>query len=107
MQDIKPKPASTQEIPATTDSSGGESNNHTRTQGVSDGAAGLWTRLIYWRVKRRLGQVPRSARVRALDPKLLRLTEAMSRHTAAPRDVCPKLKELVQLKVAVMVGCPF
>jgi len=48
-----------------------------------------------------------SARIRANDPKLLALAELMSRYMSAPGTLAPKLKELVQLKVAAMVGCPF
>jgi hypothetical protein len=31
----------------------------------------------------------------------------MNRYAATPGVVSPKLKELAQLKVAMMVGCPF
>jgi alkylhydroperoxidase family enzyme len=58
-------------------------------------------------VKRRLGRVPASARIQARDPKLLELASRMSMHIARPGTVAPKLNELVQLKVAAMVGCPF
>ncbi len=67
---------------------------------------GVFTKLIFWRTKRRFGHVPLSTRIRANDPKLLALAELMSRYTSARGTVPPKLKELVQLKVAAMVGCP-
>jgi hypothetical protein len=78
-----------------------------RARGVQDDEAGLRVKLIFWFVKRRLGRIPLSARIRARDAKLLELSERMSVHTAASGIVAPKLKELAQLKVAVMVGCPF
>ena len=78
-----------------------------RTEGVRDHEAGLFTKLIFWRTKLRYGHVLLSTRVRANDPKLLALAELMSRHTSAPGAHAPKLKELVQIKVAAMVGCPF
>lgn len=78
-----------------------------RTKGVQDHEAGLRVRWIYRQVKRRLGHVPLSARIRARDPKLLELAEKMSAHNAGPGLVSAKLKELAQLKVAAMVGCPF
>ena len=78
-----------------------------RTTGVQDHEAGLRVRWIFRLVKRRLGHVPLSARIRARDPKLLELAENMSAHDARPGLVSPKLKELAQLKVAAMVGCPF
>ena len=77
-----------------------------RTNGIQDHEAGLFTKLIFWRTKRRYGHVLLSTRIRANDPKLLALAELMSRYTSARGTVPPKLKELVQLKVAAMVGCP-
>jgi hypothetical protein len=77
-----------------------------RTKGVQDHEAGFFTRLIFWLAKRRLGHVPLSTRIRANDPKLLALAELMGSYTSARATVSPKLKELVQLKVAAMVGCP-
>jgi hypothetical protein len=81
--------------------------NPSRATGVQDQSAGIWMKLVFWRVKRRYGHVPLATRIRALDPKLLALSERMNRYTLAAGIVSPKLKELVQLKVAVMVGCPF
>jgi hypothetical protein len=78
-----------------------------RATGVQEGEAGLRTRFIYWLVKRRLGRVPLGVRIRARDPKLLELTSKMDLHTASPGSVPLKLKELAQIKVAAMVGCPF
>ena len=77
-----------------------------RTKGVQDHEAGFLAKLIFWRAKRRYGHVPLSTRIRAIDSTLLALAELMSRHTAAPGAVPSKLNGLVQLKVAVMVGCP-
>src|SRR5438105_15876555 len=88
--------------------SGIEGNtNSARTKGVQDHEAGLWTKLIFCRAKRRYGHVTLSTRIRAHIPKLPRLAERMSLYTIAPGTASPKLKELVQLKVAAMVGCPF
>src|SRR5260370_3851232 len=75
--------------------------------GIQDHEAGLWTNLIFWRVKRRFGHVPLSTRIRARDPKLLQLAELMNKYMAARGKISAKLKELVQLKVATIVGCPF
>lgn len=77
-----------------------------RTKGVGDREAGLFTKFIFWRTKRRYGHVLLSTRIRANDPTLLVLAELMSRYTSSPGALSPKLKELVQLKVAAMVGCP-
>ncbi len=47
-----------------------------------------------------------SARIQARDPKLLEAAARMSMHIARPGAVSLKLKELAQVKVAAMVGCP-
>jgi hypothetical protein len=77
-----------------------------RTTGVRDHEAGVFTKLIFWRAKCRYGHVPLSTRIRAKDSKLLALAELMSRYTSARGILPPKLKELPQLKVAMLVGCP-
>ncbi|HLG98463.1 MAG TPA: hypothetical protein VKX49_19250 [Bryobacteraceae bacterium] len=78
-----------------------------RAQGVSDQEAGLKTRLIFWFVKRKLKRLPLGVRIRAHDPKLLELSGRMDMHVAASQTVPAILKELAQIKVAAMVGCPF
>lgn len=78
----------------------------TRAIGVSDREAGLRTRIIYWLVKRRGGRVHLGNRLRAHDPKLLELAFRMDVHTASAGTVPLVLKELAQIKVAVVVGCP-
>lgn len=88
------------------DSAADISEDVVRTKGVQDHEAGFFTRLVFWRTKRRYGHVLLSTRIRANDPKLLALAELMGRYTSSPGTVPPKLKELVQLKVAAMVGCP-
>jgi hypothetical protein len=79
----------------------------TRATGVSDREAGLRTRFIYWLMKRRLGRISLGARTRERDPKLLELAARMDNHTAVSSTMPADLKELAQIKVAVMVGCPF
>ena len=78
-----------------------------RSQGVPDDKAGLLTRILFWFAKRALGHVPLGMRVRALDPKYLRRAARMDLYSAARGTVPVRLKELAQLKVALMVGCPF
>ncbi|HYL35034.1 MAG TPA: hypothetical protein VEV17_03875 [Bryobacteraceae bacterium] len=78
-----------------------------RATGVQDREAGLRTRFIYWLIKRRLGRVPLGTRIRARDPKLLELAGRMDLHVASAGVVSPQLKELAQIKVAMLVGCPF
>lgn len=78
-----------------------------RFSGVQDREARLGTRFVFWMAKRWLHRVPRGMRVRALDPKLLRASVKMDFYGASQRLVPVQLKELAQLKVAMMVGCPF
>ena len=78
-----------------------------RSQGVQDNEAGLITRIIFWLAKRRLGRVPLAMRVRARDPKLFRNIVRMDLCATSPGTIPMRLKELAQLKVAMMVGCPF
>ena len=78
-----------------------------RDEGISDREAGLKTWFIFRLIKQRLGLVPVGARVRARDPKLLELAARMDGYTASPGTVPMNLKELAQMKVAVLVGCPF
>ena len=86
--------------------SGTDTREDVRTRGVQNREAGLFTKFIFWRTKRKYGHVLLSTRIRANDPKLLALAELMGRYTSARGIVSPKLKQLVQLKVAAMVGCP-
>jgi hypothetical protein len=78
-----------------------------RSEGVQDNEAGLITRIIFRLAKRRLGCVPLGMRVRARDPKLFRHIVRMDLYNASQGAVPMRLKELAQLKVAMMVGCPF
>jgi hypothetical protein len=78
-----------------------------RSQGVQDNEAGLITRIIFWLAKRRIGRVPLGMRVRARDPKLFRNIVRMDLYGASQGAIPMRLKELAQLKVAMMVGCPF
>jgi hypothetical protein len=81
--------------------------SHARAEGIQDREAGPRIKLIFRRAKQKYGHVPLPTRLRARDPKLLELSEQMSRYTVAPGTVAPVLKELVQLKVATLVGCGF
>ena len=78
-----------------------------RSEGVQDNEAGLLTRLLFWFAKRALGRIPRGMRIRAFDPKYLRRAVRMDLYAASQGSVSMRLKELAQLKGALMVGCPF
>jgi hypothetical protein len=78
-----------------------------RSLGVQDKQATLGTRIIFWFAKRHLRRIPAGMRIRALDPKLLRASLKMDMYAASERLLSMTIKELVQLKVAMLVGCPF
>jgi hypothetical protein len=77
-----------------------------RATGVRDREAAPATRVVLAKVKRKLGRVSAGMRVRALDPKFLRASVEMDFYGASKGKVPGTLRELAQLKVAVMVGCP-
>lgn len=76
-----------------------------RSEGVQN--PGLAARIIFFFAKRRLRRVPLGLRIRAFDPKYLRRALRLDLYCAEPGTVPMHLKELAQLKVALMVGCPF
>lgn len=76
-----------------------------RSEGVQN--PGLITRILFFFAKRALGHVPLGMRIRAFDPKYLRHAVRLDLYGAARGTVPLHLKELAQLKVAMMVGCPF
>jgi hypothetical protein len=78
-----------------------------RSQGVQDHQAGILTRIIFWMAKRRLGLVPLGARIRAFDPKYMRNALRLDVYGIAKGTISLHFKEIAQLKVALMVGCPF
>ncbi len=78
-----------------------------RMSGVEPKQAPWHVRLIYWAVKRRLGQVSESMKILAHDPRLLRQWTRMTRYSEAKGELLPRLRRLAMLKTAMMVGCPF
>jgi hypothetical protein len=76
-----------------------------RCEGVQN--PGLRARALFLFAKRALVRIPRGMRIRAFDSKYLRLATRMDIYNAARGTVPMHLKELAQLKVALMVGCPF
>jgi hypothetical protein len=78
-----------------------------RSQGVQDNQASLLTRFIFWLAKRRIHRIPLGLRIRAFDPKFLRNAARMDMYGASKGLVSMHLKELAQLKTALMIGCPF
>jgi hypothetical protein len=78
-----------------------------RAAGVSGSEAGWIAKLIYWALKRRIGRVSRSKMLAAHHTGTLQASTWMDAVCASARTVPGQLKELVQLEVATLVGCPF
>jgi len=76
-----------------------------RSQGVQDHQASLLTQFIFWLAKRRVGRIHLGLRIRAFDPKFLRNSSLMDMYSRSKGSVSLHLKELAQLKTAIMIGC--
>jgi len=82
-------------------------------KGVEPAEAGWVTRLVYWFVRRKFGQLTGQARlvepvkVAAHHPRLLRAMGQMEGGVAGARSVPAGLKRLASLHAAMLVGCPF
>jgi hypothetical protein len=78
-----------------------------RVKGIGDSEAGLLTKLVYSALRRAIGLVPKSKRLAAYHTPTLLASSWMDAVNGGARDVPVTLKELAQLKVAMMAGCPF
>jgi len=78
-----------------------------RVRGISEKEANWITKQVYGVLKKRIGRIPRSKTLAAHHTPTLLASSWMDAVCASARTVSPLLKELAQLKVAAMVGCPF
>jgi len=78
-----------------------------RIAGVEPGNGGLFVRLAYWMTKRKVGRVIAPIKIVAHHPRLLRALAHMELGQEAATTVPSKLKLLAQVKVAILIGCPF
>jgi len=78
-----------------------------RIRGVEANEAGLFTRLLYWMTRRKVGRVIVPFKVTAHQPRLLFAVGGMEMGQQALRTVDAKLKVLAEIKAATLVGCPF
>jgi 4-carboxymuconolactone decarboxylase len=82
-------------------------------KGVEPAEAGWFTRLVYWFVRRKFGQLTGQSRlvepvkIAAHHPRLLRAMGQMESGLEAARSVPAELKALASLRAATLVGCPF
>ena len=84
-----------------------------RMQGVEPSEAGWFTRLTYWLVRRKTGQITdqrvvvEPIKITAHHPRLLRALGHMEMGQGAARSVPALLKALASIKAATLIGCPF
>jgi AhpD family alkylhydroperoxidase len=69
--------------------------------------SGLFTRIVYAMTKRKVGRVVMPVQLVAHHPKLLWGYGQMEQAFASSHLVAAGLKDLAQLRVATLVGCPF
>ena len=77
-----------------------------RITGVETPGASFAT-LIFRAMRKRLGRVPRPARIHALAPAVLRGYAFMEAGQESADAIPKKLKKLGQVRVATRIGCPF
>ena len=68
---------------------------------------GVFTRIIYSMTKKKVGRVVMPARITAHHSKILWGYGQMEQSLLSSRLVGKSLKDLAQLRVALLVGCPF
>jgi hypothetical protein len=78
-----------------------------RAIGISPSQAGWITKILYRALKKRIGRVSKAKTLAAHHTPTLLASTWMDAVSASARTVSPVLKELVQLKVATLVGCLF
>ena len=82
-------------------------------KGIEPAEAGWFTRLVYWFVRRQFGKLTgkncliEPVKIAAHHPRLLRAIGQMESGIGAARSVPTKLKLLVSLQTARLIGCPF
>lgn len=69
--------------------------------------SGLLTRIVYALTKRKLGRVVTPVTVTAHHPQILWGYGQMEQSLVSSRRVDGSLKDLVTLRTATLVGCPF
>jgi len=78
-----------------------------RMKGITLADAGWITKLVYRALKKRLGLVPKSKTLAAYNTSGLLASIWMDVVCASAKSIPVTLKELAQLKVAMLAGCPF
>jgi hypothetical protein len=74
---------------------------------VTGARPGWIASLIYRELKKKIGLVPKSKTLAAHHTPTLVVSTWMDATVASARTIPPRLKELAQLKTALLAGCPF
>jgi hypothetical protein len=69
--------------------------------------SGILVRAMYWGTKRKVGKVVMPVRVAAHSPRILWGHSQMELALMGGRLVDAALKELAEIRVATLIGCPF
>ncbi len=84
-----------------------------RIQTIESESANLFTRMVYWAAKRKVGQLTGAARlveplkINAHQPRLLFGYGQMELALDGMATVPANLKSLASLKAAMLIGCPY
>jgi hypothetical protein len=78
-----------------------------RIPGVESPEASFFTRFVYWMTKRKVGRVVLPVKIMGHHPRLLMGMGQMEQAQLAARSVPLTLKELAQIKTAMLIGCLF
>jgi hypothetical protein len=78
-----------------------------RIEGIRDKQANLFTRSVYGATRRKIGRVPESVRITAHQPRLLAALGGMELAQEGMRSVDPVIEALVDIRAAMLIGCPF
>jgi hypothetical protein len=78
-----------------------------RATGIGKAQAGWITKFVYRALEKAIGRIPKSKTLTAHHTPTLLASSWMDAIVASARTVPLALKELAQLKVAMLAGCPF
>jgi len=78
-----------------------------RIEGLSKKRANIFTRFLYWMTKRKVGKVIEPVTITAYHNGSLMGLCLMEMAQMSSKSVESSLKELVQVKAAMQIGCPF
>jgi hypothetical protein len=78
-----------------------------RMKGITMADAGWIAKLVYRALKKRIGLVPKSKTLAAYNTSGLLASTWMDAVCGSAQSIPVTLKELAQLKVAMLAGCPF